>query len=427
MNPTLTEAVTPEDLETARRDFRRMLRKKRLSPQWIEGHAEDLLAQAQVEYAAKLAKGEPARSVVGWLVNGAWWRAQDLLESEGRRPPTSSIEAAFHLADESEPGPEHLALRSDRAATLRRALSELPEKDRRLLALVYFDGESIRAAGRKIGWQKSAADRHHGEALKRLRLLLGDDRSLLSPAMLGPAAWIVLEAEGSATLVRAARLLGVPLQRTLAELAELGSGATQRVAGLWRRLSPLADPAAAAAGSGGGRALGACGVAAATLLCGVAASGVVAPAGIHMSAAKPKAKVSTAPAPPLYSPSARAGLPPSSSEASGEPTHEAATHKVRLAEPRPTQRAGSEAASTRRGKPTPVAQEFGVEPAPGSQRRAHATGEASTSSPGVSQAIGTGPGETTDSPASEPVESRKSGARAVGSASKSSPSDEFGL
>lgn len=423
MNPTLTEPVAPEDLEKARRDFRRMLRCKRLSRRWIEEHAEDLLAQAQVEYAARLAEGKAAHSVVGWLVNGAWWRAQDLLESQGRKEPTCSIEAAFHLADESEEGPERAALRHDRAERLRGALSELPEKDRRLLALVYFGGESIRAAGRTLGWQKSAADRHHGEALERLRHLLGDDRSALSPAGLGLAAWIAVEADGSRGLARAARALGAPLHRALAELGELSSGATQRMAGPWRRLTPFADPAAAAGGSGGGRALGACGVAAATVLCGVAAGGVVPAAIPHGRPAKPDPGPSVQTAAPTAAQSFQApaaapeGSPQSAKTES--PAPEASTQKLRKAK---AAHRNAGAQPTGEGKPTPVASEFGAEAAATPQ-------PAGTPSPATAQR----PSGSTSSEAVSPSSAQDSSPSTSspkgsgGSSSGSGSSAEFGL
>jgi RNA polymerase sigma factor (sigma-70 family) len=427
MNPTLTEALSPADLEKARRDFRRMLRRKRLSPRWIEEHAEELLAQAQVEYAAKLAKGESARSVVGWLVNGAWWRAQDLLEAQGRRAPTSSIEAAFHLVDESEPDPERQALDHDRAATLRRALAELPDRDRRLLALVYFNGESIRAAGRKLGWQKSAADRHHGEALKRLRSLLGDDRSLLSPATLGVATWIATETEGSTALAQATRALLSPANRALAVTAELGSIASQRIADLWRRASPLFDPTAAATSGAGGRALGACGVAVATVLCGVAASGVVPLATPHPHHAEAKAKPFAKKA--HVASSARNKI--SASAMSEEPRAEAPSpastnttaHKLHMA----TQAQGDRRArEVPKDQPTPVAREFGIEADGAPQTTSQPAGTRSSVSPGASRPSTSTPARTTGSPAPESTPTGRSSPKG-GTGSAAGSGAEFGL
>src|SRR4051794_33556321 len=172
-----------------------MLRKK-FSAVWIAENARDVLGQANMEYAEWLEDNPPARNPVGWLLNCAYRRAQNLLDSQTRKPSEASLEAVFHLADEATPSPEQQALDRDRHRRLREMLNFLPEKECALLALVYFEDHSIREAGRKVGWQKSAADRHHDRAMEKLRALVGDDRSLLSPATLGLAAWSVTKGEG---------------------------------------------------------------------------------------------------------------------------------------------------------------------------------------------------------------------------------------
>jgi DNA-directed RNA polymerase specialized sigma24 family protein len=53
--------------------------------------------------------------------------------------------------------------------TVKDALRLLPPAEQRLIELMYVEGMSCRAAGRGVGWGKSAADRHHQAALSRLR------------------------------------------------------------------------------------------------------------------------------------------------------------------------------------------------------------------------------------------------------------------
>lgn len=240
--------ATPAQLAEAERGLVVGLR-RRYSAAWIARNAADLLAAANVEYAEWVQKnGGPAHNPVGWLLNCANWRAADLLDAEGRRPPSTSLDELFHIADDRTPTPEQEALGSDRRERLASALGHLPDKERRLLALVYYGDRSIREAGRELGWEKSAADRHHRVALEKLRALAGD-RSL----------W-----ERSSILVA----LKAAIDWIRRQLAELG-----------RRLSPAADHASAAASSGGGRLLGACGVAVASVVCGLAAS-TIAPTGV---------------------------------------------------------------------------------------------------------------------------------------------------
>jgi DNA-directed RNA polymerase specialized sigma24 family protein len=105
---------------------------------------------------------------VGWLIHCSWRRTQNLLDKEGRRTRTVSIDAIAMPAN-SAPTPEEetLELFGSRAAAA--AIRLLPSLERRLIEFIYVEGMSCRAAGRAVGIGKSAADRHHHAALSRLR------------------------------------------------------------------------------------------------------------------------------------------------------------------------------------------------------------------------------------------------------------------
>ena len=419
MEPTgAAYEVDNSELETAQRDFGAMLRRKRLPRPWIAEHADELLSQAWIEYTAKLAKGEQVDCPAGWLINCAWWRALDLLRSQKSRPQLASLETAFHLADESTPTPEQQALGLDRDEGVRKVLAHLPDKDCELLALVYFEDYSVREAGRKVGWQKSTADRHHTAALEKLHALLGDSRSLPSPASVGLAAWILVNGEGHSALDAVAGAVLAPARWASASGAELASTATQRLGELWRKLSPLTDPGAAAATSGGGRALGACGVAAATVLCSVAASSVVpafhaaahhAPAH-RAGSSKPKPNAGPSPnseyvALPSSSPGEAA-----SAEAPTAPQqrHAKAVKAAGVTQPRQAPQPG---AAPKTGAEQTTS-EFGVEAS--STPAAPATPAPQSESQGSSQ-----PATAPSRPAARPS--------GTGSAPSSSGSSEFGL
>lgn len=393
--------VSAAELREAERGFKLMLARK-FSATWIADNAKDLLAQANAEYAEWLESNPPARNPVGWLLTCAYRRALNLLDTQSRKPRPASLEAVFHLADESTPTPEQQALDNDRQRRLREALGHLPEKERRLLAMVYFEGYSIRAAGRKLGWQKSAADRHHGTAMEKMLALLGD-RSLLSPAILGPAAWVAARGEGQ-------RLWSAPLEAT-AGLAREGMTAgaetltlgAHRLAEAWRRLAPFSEPANAAAASGAGRAAGYCAATAGAVVCGLAATGVIGPASIAVDGelAKPARAV----------PARQVSAPvPADAESSPSP---------RRSEPAPRARqAGAE-----RSEPGPRA------PDPQRQFPPQATGSDTVSEFGLERGAGTGsepapgPSSSGESP-SPPPSSRPSPAP---STSSSAASAEFGL
>lgn len=337
--------VSDAELREASRGFTLMLRRKRFSSEWIEANAADLLAQAQNEYAARLAKGEPARNPVGWLITCAWRRAQNLLDSERRKPRPFSLDMAFHHVDESIPTPEEVVLDADRQERLRKALRHLPEKECRLIALVYFEDHTIREAGRKLGWQKSAADRHHRAAMERLHALVGD-RSLLSPASLGLGAWVVAATEGRRPGIAGAGVL----EEGVAVLSH-------RLTELWRRVSPLAEPGNVATSGGAARAAGYCGAAGVAVVCGLA-TGVVGPQ-VRADVPKPppsRAIERSAPA-PVTSPQPKA-IPretASSREAEGRTIKTRSSEQQRDADKR-TRTAQAPQASTRQ-----TITEFGVE------------------------------------------------------------------
>ena len=167
-------SVTGAQKAEAERGLKIMLRAK-FPASWVATHSEEVLGQALVEYLDWLTRNPPARSPVGWLCVCAERRALNIYDSERRRPKLDSLDEAFHAPDEKTPTPEQQVLDRDRQERLRKALSCLPEREVKLLVLVYFEDNSIREAGRRLGWQKSAADRHHAQAMEKLRALVGDD------------------------------------------------------------------------------------------------------------------------------------------------------------------------------------------------------------------------------------------------------------
>ncbi len=364
-----------------------------------------------MEYAEWLENNPPARNAVGWLLTCAYRRAQNLLDSQTRKPSEASLEAVFHLPDEVTPSPEQQALDHDRQERLREALSFLPEKECKLLALIYFEDHSIREAGRKVGWQKSAADRHHNWALEKLRALVGDDRSLLSPATLGLVAWDVSRGEGHRPFAAGVDAALVPAREAFAIGTEIVTVRAQRLAELWRRLSPFTDPTSAATTSGGGRVAGACGVALATVVCGVAASGVVPTVGGGIAPHSQKASnAGTA-----SGTTRQAAVP-----AAVIPTPELPT--LALPAPKPSESQPSKAKTTARSKPKAHRTRTASAPRATAQQTTNEFGveAGSTSEPSAAPAP-----ETSSSSGSSSSPSSSGGSS--GRSSGSSVNSEFGL
>ncbi len=72
------------------------------------------------------------------------------------------------LADDDR-NAEELAETSELSEVMRMALDRVPEKDREILEMLYFQGLSVSEAGRKLGVTRSWVSRMHAKAVERLR------------------------------------------------------------------------------------------------------------------------------------------------------------------------------------------------------------------------------------------------------------------
>jgi RNA polymerase sigma factor (sigma-70 family) len=252
--------LTDRQLREAEAGLLRLLQAKRFPRRWIKESVSEIMAQASTDFAARLAV-EHVEDAVSLLVVIAYRRAIKLVRTERSRPHETSIDSLFHLADESTPTPEQETLDHDRQETLVKAMGELPERERQLLSLIYFKEMQIGEAGRRVGWAKASATRHHQAALERLRELVGD-RELLGIEIAIPA--FVASRDHAAP--RAALIWMEGAAETVREAVALGAG----------RYGPLAETGNAAAMGGTARTAGVCGAAVVACLAG-AAGGVVGP------------------------------------------------------------------------------------------------------------------------------------------------------
>jgi RNA polymerase sigma factor for flagellar operon FliA len=70
------------------------------------------------------------------------------------------------------PVPQQQVERSERNYAIRRALDSLPEKERRLLELYYYEDRTLLEAGQALGLSKSWSSRLHARAITLLKLAL---------------------------------------------------------------------------------------------------------------------------------------------------------------------------------------------------------------------------------------------------------------
>ena len=395
--------LTREELESAERGFLQLLRRKRFSPAFRHRHAADLLGKARLELSEHLAEGGQVQNPAGWIVHCAWRRTQNLLEQEGRAPRVLSIDNGLPIKESATP--EDKALESDRYRRLQSAIERLPEEERKVVALVYFEGMSVREVGRTLKWDKCKADRRHHAALERLRKLLRVEDVDALAVELGIAAW-------------ASVAVPHPRPRLLAFFDASGHHAIAllgRGQDLARRLlgGGAAEPGMGPALGGAARAAGACGAAAvACLATGVVGPGIGAVDGIAEHHKHPPIeRHARVPAPPeRESASVTAEPPPTAATSASSPGSGAKkqtskkTQRKRRSEASPT--TASPSAAT--GKQ--VAQEFGSFESSGEAAPEASSGSSSSTS-------------STSSVGSSGATSSKSAPRASGKQVQS----EFGM
>jgi RNA polymerase sigma-70 factor (ECF subfamily) len=277
----MTTTLTEEELADARVGFERYLRGKGFSRSFIAEHAEDLMGKANVELAKKIERGDEVRNAPGLLIHIAYRRTQNLLESRASTPDFVGLEAVGEVADDDEQMPEAMALDRDRVGKVRAAVSRLTVEERKIVALEFFEDMNLSQAARSLGWDESKARRRHKAAMTHLKDFLGVDSADQIVFDVAFVCWLAV-AFGDRMDFNFSREAEAVWHR----LEDAGISIVDRVqAGGHRAHARVgADPVAASAVSGAGRAAKVCGAA---VICAIGAgAGVVVVDGQH-DAAKP--------------------------------------------------------------------------------------------------------------------------------------------
>ena len=98
---------------------------------------------------------------------------------------TSQVYLTVELTDAigrggDELGPEHDAEKLELKAILTEAIDELPEKERLVLSLYYFENVTMREVGEVLGVTESRVSQLHAKAVKRLQCRLRDPLGMAS-------------------------------------------------------------------------------------------------------------------------------------------------------------------------------------------------------------------------------------------------------
>ena len=87
----------------------------------------------------------------------------------------TSIEAASKVADDRLPAPDAGLETGQLGVRVREAVASLPEKERRLMEMYYFEEKNLEEAGAALGLSKSWACRLHARAVNLLKEALAPD------------------------------------------------------------------------------------------------------------------------------------------------------------------------------------------------------------------------------------------------------------
>jgi RNA polymerase sigma-70 factor (ECF subfamily) len=144
---------------------------------WNDADAEDVLQTTYVKVIGGRARFGGRSSFRTWLFGVIRQTAR-----EHRRRARSHEERVERLAREpagdtaAADRPDALVEQGDRARHLRAALDELPERQREVLHLVFYQDLTIREAAEVMEVSLGSARVHYERGKKRLRGLLGDIR-----------------------------------------------------------------------------------------------------------------------------------------------------------------------------------------------------------------------------------------------------------
>jgi RNA polymerase sigma factor (sigma-70 family) len=294
--------LSSEQVDRIRRGYFAMLARRRFKPDFIENHADDVLAKAHLEYVRCAVKGVEIEDPITWTIHCAWRRAQTFVAAP-KNSREVTAEKLPELEDREAPTTEQLAEDQHRAREIRRAVDSLRKQEQQIIALTYLEDMTLREAARQLDWPLTTARRRFKSAMERLEDFF-EKRGIESSDE--------LEIGLAAFLASAYHSPGI-LEVAFEKIGDAAAIAWDRAHDLPRRvfLGGGGDAASVAATSGAGRAAGACATVAIACVVGAGASGVVGPgidggiglvSGHHSEPKKVQSETATTPRPLETSP-----------------------------------------------------------------------------------------------------------------------------
>jgi RNA polymerase sigma-70 factor (ECF subfamily) len=130
-----------------------------------ESEAEDVLQTVYEKIADGRATFGGRASLKTWLFGVIRWTAEEHQRRARARPSPPRV-------SEAPPSPEESASRSEAARALLGLLARLPERQRQVLHLVFYEDMTVEAAADAMGVTVGTARVHYDRAKKRMAELL---------------------------------------------------------------------------------------------------------------------------------------------------------------------------------------------------------------------------------------------------------------
>lgn len=145
---------------------------------WNDAEAEDVVQTTYVKVLSGQARWSGRSSFRTWLFG-----VVRLTALEHRRREASLARRAEHAVQEwqttrdPEPEPDRALLDHERAHRLREALDALPDRQREVVHLVFYQGLTVAEAGEVMGVSVGSARTHYHRGKNRLRTLLSREET----------------------------------------------------------------------------------------------------------------------------------------------------------------------------------------------------------------------------------------------------------
>jgi len=143
---------------------------------WNEADAEDVLQTTYVKVISGRARYDGRSAFRTWLFGVIRLTAREYArrsQSHEKRAERLALEAA--VTGPADPGADDAMERAERAAMLKSALSQLPDRQREVMNLVFYQEMTIREAAVVMEVSIGSARVHYDRGKKKLRALLSDE------------------------------------------------------------------------------------------------------------------------------------------------------------------------------------------------------------------------------------------------------------